>query len=549
MKRIDYELYLTNDKALQEKCRAEIRKLFRSGLKSLVDIDDKNEFSDSYRLIMKIPEDEIWDTARELVTIEGVLDVDPDLSTSLDNIYQQLYLDERKELETEIERPDPNWYHENIRLSEALDYARKEFENGHGFFDPAKTVIPIAQFDTGYTNHPEIALMDKKAGYNYIAGPVMRLINPGWRRNARDRLRNLRPFLWASHGTSTASTIIGTTIRNPDRIEGPLKDRVNGLLPENIELIPFRISENIISFSNKMIHAASQVISNGNIRIITMSHASLFNKRSWKNAVEKAYNKGIIWVAAAGSHAFGKLRSIIVFPARYSETIATAASTIDDIPWERTHYGEEVDISAPGFDIYVPSSRRRWYGLLPDRYTYKWSEGTSFSTPITATAAALWTAHHGDKRLSERYPEPWQRIEAFRSVLKNSARPYKAGVPPNRYGTGLLDLFALLKSYLPDKENLQPASSKTSHLSMLESTSDKIRHITEKEIIYLTACAKLYDKDKPEDGLFNYVRHNASESAKSLLDGITEQRLLSEVPDPKSEAVKTYAKAFINAWS
>lgn len=549
MKRLKFELFLTSNKTLQAQCRAEIRKNFRTELKTLIDIPDKNELSDSYELVLKIPENEIWDTARKLVNIEGVMDVDPDLNETVDRTYQKLYLEEQKELKEEHERPEACWYHNNVKIKEALEYARKEYEAGRGFFDPEKSVIPIAQFDTGYTNHPEIALINKKEGYNYIAGPLKRIMKSGWKRDARDRLRNLRPFLWASHGTSTASTIIGSIVSDHNKIDGPLKDRVDGLLPHNINLIPFRISENIISFDNKMIHAADQVIRNGNIKVITMSHASLFKKHSWKRAVENAYSRGIIWIAASGSHAFGRLRSIIVFPAKFKETIATAASNVNDLPWERTHYGEEVDISAPGFDIYVPSSRRRWYGILPDKYAYRWSEGTSFSTPITASAAALWIAHHGEIRLNERYREPWQRIEAFRYVLKKSARTHKSEVPAKKYGAGLLDIPELLKADLPDKKNLVHASERSNQLKMLESTENKIKHITNKEIIYLTACAKILDKDKPDETLFEYVYQNASNSAKSLLDSITERQNLPEETNPKSEAVKIYVKEFLNSWS
>ena len=549
MKRVKYELFLANDKALQEKCKAEIKKKFRTELKTLIDIPDKNESTDSYKLVLKIVENEIWDTARKIAAIEGVMDVDPDLNETVDRTYQKLFLEEQKEPEQEQERPDPYWYHHNIRIEAALEYVRKEFEAGRGFFDPEKSVIPVAQFDTGYTNHPEIALINKKEGYNYIAGPLMRIIKSGWKRDARDRLRNLRPFLWASHGTSTASTIIGSNASDQSKIDGSLKDRVNGLLPNNVNLIPFRISENIISFDNKMIHAADQVIRNGNIKVITMSHASLFKKHSWKRAVEDAYNRGIIWIAASGSHAFGRLRSIIVFPAKFKETIATAASNVNDLPWERTHYGEEIDISAPGFDIYVPSSRRRWYGILPDKYTYKWSEGTSFATPITATAAALWIAHHGEKRLNEKYPEPWQRIESFRKVLKDSARAHKAEVPINKYGAGLLDILELLKIDLPNKENLAHASAKTNQLQMLENAEDKIKHITNKEIIYLTGCAKILDKDKSDETLFEYVYLNASNSARRVLDSITQQQNLPEATNPKSEAVKVYVKEFLYSWS
>jgi len=45
------------------------------------------------------------------------------------------------------------------------------------------------------------------------------------------------------------------------------------------------------------------------------------------------------------------------------------------------------------------------------------------------------------------------------------------------------------------------------------------------------------------------VYQNASNSAKSLLDSITERQNLPEETNPKSEAVKIHVKAFLNSWS
>lgn len=549
MKTIKFELYLTNDAGLLQKCKQEIKNRFDKQLSILIDVPDKNEFSDNYLLKLKISPSEIWDTARKLAQIEGVIDVDPDLTASLNKAYQDLFQHEQADVKTEQPRPDPKWYHANTKFGEALQYATEEFKNGRGCYDENSTKIAIAHFDTGYTNHPEIALVDKARGHDYIASWYRRILQPNWRNDARDRLRNLRPILWASHGTSTASTIIGTTIPDPGKITGPDTDLNNGLWPEHVDLIPFRISENIISFNNKMVDATNQVINSGNIKIITMSHASLFNQRAWKNAVEKAYEKGIIWVAAAGSHAYGKLRSIIVFPAKYKETIATAASTHNDVPWERTHYGEEVDISAPGFDIYVPYSRRRWYGLMPNRYFYKWSEGTSFSTPITAAAAALWLAHHGEAKLNSMYPEPWQRIEAFRKVMKESARPHKPGIEPNKYGAGILDVLELVKRDLPDKSLLVRASDQTKQIAGITDGKQKAAHITHKEIVYLLGSAKIHDQDKDNDSLFTWVYANASGEARKRIDEITQSQTVVSEPNPKSEALKKFAKEHLNTWS
>lgn len=549
MKTVVFELFLTNEKQTQERCKSEIKWLFGSNLKSLIDIRDSEDSMDSYKLKLRISESKIWDTARKLMLVEGVLDVDPDLNTSLDKKYRKLFFLTHDEAQNNENRPEPNWYHKNVRLDEALAFAQSEFKAGRGCFDNATTKISVAQFDTGYTNHPGIKNVDKLAGFNYVASWYRRIFYSNWHRDARDRLRNLRPFLWASHGTSTASTIIGNRLEDSSVITGELKDRTEGLLPTNIDLIPFRISENIISFDNKMIHAVDQVVQNGRIPVITMSHASLFRKQSWKHAVEKAYEKGIIWVAAGGSHAPEKLRKVLVFPAKFNETVATAASTRDNEPWERTHYGDEIDICAPGFDIYVPSSRRRWYGLLPNRYSYKWSEGTSFSTPVTAAAAALWLAHHGEDRLNKMYGEPWQRVEAFRKVLKLSARPHKPNVPPDKYGAGLIDFEALLKHPLPGAGELVRAPKRSEMLRFLKTREEKERFITHKELVYLTACGKFYNHDQPNNELYRYIFANASPTAREIIDQIICDFNQPEIENPKSEAIKAFVKKFLNTWS
>jgi|GEM_PF-3145670 hypothetical protein len=556
MKTITFELFLTRDRALLKECKENILKTIGVGPKRLLDVDDNSELSDCYEVSRWISSRNIWHITRRLMLIDGVLDVDPDLTASLNREYRRLYGKERKELVKDREerekvkkRPNPRWFHKNSGFKDALEYALKEFKAGRGCFDPASTKIPIAQFDTGYTNHPKITLVDRDSGYNYVAGLLRRLLSNDWQRDARDRLRNLRPFLWASHGTATASVIIGSRIKDKNCITGQLRDRVNGVLAHQVDLIPFRISENIISFDNKMIHALDQVIKLGNIPIITMSHASLFRKQSWKKAVENAYRHGIIWIAAGGSHAFGRLRSIIVFPAKFQEPIATAAATVDDLPWERTHYGAEIDICAPGFDIYVPSSRRRLYGLMPEEYTFKWSEGTSFSTPLVAAAAALWIGHHGEQNLRLKYPQPWQRIESFRTLLKSSARPFRKATSTSLYGAGLLDALNLLKAALPDPDSLSPVSRLYLHQRLLTNKAEKNDYISGKEIVYLLACGKIREMDTQNDNLYKFVKRRATPLTKKYLDELVRADRLKAESNPRSEAIKRFGKEFLNTWS
>ena len=74
-------------------------------------------------------------------------------------------------------------------------------------------------------------------------------------------------------------------------------------------------------------------------------------------------------------------------------------------------------------------------------------EDSLYATAHVAAAAAMWLVRH-DEKLDKQYKKPWQRIEAFRSLLKTTSSGIKGGYPTKK-GTGILDIHALLKAKLP----------------------------------------------------------------------------------------------------
>ena len=81
--------------------------------------------------------------------------------------------------------------------------------------------------------------------------------------------------------------------------------------------------------------------------------------------------------------------------------------------------------------------------------------GTSYATVHVAAAAAMWLRRHGPE-LAARYAAPWQRVEAFRLLLRRAARPISGQAPGN--GTGILDIEALLRAPLPAASGLAKAT-------------------------------------------------------------------------------------------
>jgi thermitase len=101
------------------------------------------------------------------------------------------------------------------------------------------------------------------------------------------------------------------------------------------------------------------------------------------DAVQYAWSKGVVVVAAAGNSASRKP----VYPAASPNVIGVAATDADDCLAKWSNKGDWVSVSAPGVDI---------YSTLPqDRYGTR--SGTSYATALVSGEAALLCAVAADK--------------------------------------------------------------------------------------------------------------------------------------------------------
>lgn len=80
-------------------------------------------------------------------------------------------------------------------------------------------------------------------------------------------------------------------------------------------------------------------------------------------------------------------------------------------------------------------------------------DGTSYATAISAGVAALWMARHGEA-LTLKYPEGWQRVEAFKVAAKEAAR-LMPNQQPGSFGAGILNIADLLNFALPEPTSLK----------------------------------------------------------------------------------------------
>ena len=119
----------------------------------------------------------------------------------------------------------------------------------------------------------------------------------------------------------------------------------------------------------------------GHIFIINLSLGGSTDSMTLKEAIKYAYDNDVLVICAAGND-----DDIISYPAAYSADgycIAVGATDNRDQKASFSNYGSELDVVAPGVNIYstVPPS------VVTDNYTYK--SGTSMAAPNVCGVAAL----------------------------------------------------------------------------------------------------------------------------------------------------------------
>jgi len=117
--------------------------------------------------------------------------------------------------------------------------------------------------------------------------------------------------------------------------------------------------------------------------IISMSLGTTANISVFHDAVDAAYNNGVVIVAAAGNSGDGdSSTNEFSYPAAYNSVIAVGATDINDnAPWW-TNSGDYVEIAAPGVSV-LSTYRGNSYAYL---------SGTSMATPHVSGTVALMLA-------------------------------------------------------------------------------------------------------------------------------------------------------------
>ena len=164
-----------------------------------------------------------------------------------------------------------------------------------------------------------------------------------------------------------------------------------------------------------------------NADVINMSFSLYSNFPVIDDAIEDAFQAGIVMVAAAGNDG----EAVSSYPAGHDGVISVAALDSLEQLADFSNYGDNVDICAPG--VYN-------YSALAGDYDWgRWS-GTSFSAPLAAGVCAL---------ILSRDPEatPGELHCHLRTAARTDFQWGSITPPDSVYGYGCLDAFHSVLAY------------------------------------------------------------------------------------------------------
>lgn len=149
-------------------------------------------------------------------------------------------------------------------------------------------------------------------------------------------------------------------------------------------------------------------------KVVSMSLGGGSGTLTLQNAVDYAWNHGVVVVAAAGNSS----TTTPSYPAFYTNCIAVASTDSNDLRSSFSNYGTWVDVAAPGSNI---------LSTVPGGGYEYWS-GTSMATPAVAGLAGLLYAYLGPSTPSAtiraRIENNCDPVGSF--VVKGRVNAYKA---------------------------------------------------------------------------------------------------------------------------
>lgn len=387
------------------KLNPENQPLSKASIQSIERLNQKNNVDSMKKLFVK--EKKSFDKKLK----EELID------TSIHNIYKlslpqdsdiKKIAEEYKKL-SNIEYAEPNYIYYISTLPNDVDYAQQwahqNMESELAWdIETGNSGITIAVIDTGVEwNHPDLAANIWNNSDEIING--IDDDNNGFIDDIRgwDFVNNdANPIDDEGHGTHV-SGIAAAVSNNSIGVAG---------MCWNCRIMPVKSLDSSGQGSSEDAADAIIYAANNSANILSMSFVGYTYSNLIKDALDYAYSKGVVLIAAAGNENADNLS----YPAGYDNVISVSAINNTNSKAYFSNYGGWVDIAAPGVDILST-----YHGL------YIRETGTSMAAPYVSGVAALLLSK--DPTLSQ---------EEIREIIKNSAKPINS---PSYMGYGRINAY------------------------------------------------------------------------------------------------------------
>jgi len=333
------------------------------------------------------------------------------------------------------------------------------------------------------------------------------------------------------HGTSTLALLAGNLIDDHfDHWQG-FDDYLGGAPFASI--IPVRIADSVVRFTTTSMVLGIKHALEKNAHVLSMSMGGVASDML-ADAVNLAYDRGLIMVAAAGNN-FADLPSpnSVVFPARFNRVLAACGVMADGRPYYDLAPGtmqgnwgpaSKMTSALGGYTPNVP-----WARIGCSSIVNMSGGGTSAATPQIAAAAALYVGAYLDELRA--YSQPWMRVEAVRNALFRAAAKTTSKMDAvetaQRIGCGVLKAEAALAIKPPAEGDLirqRPDSAAWSWLKLItgigfNTTGDNPQtRMIWLEVTQLAQRVKAVDAAVPDTGVDEIAPDAARRYMRAVLD-------------------------------
>jgi serine protease len=308
----------------------------------------------------------------------------------------------KSKLAKQTEYIEPNYIYKGLFIPNDPDYAKQwnlRSINVEQAWDETKgNGITVAVIDTGVSRVPDLKDTKFVKGYDFVNDQIPADDDSG-------------------HGTHVAGTIAQSTNNNYG---------VAGIAYE-ASIMPLKVLSAGRGGTVADIAEAIRFATDNGADVINMSLGGRGESNIMEEAINYAYSKGVVVIAAAGN----ENSNSVSYPARYAHVIGVTALDAAGEKAPYSNFGAGVDISAPGGS---ETGMILQETIDPDTggSAIMGFQGTSMAAPHVAGVAALVKAAG--------ITEP----EEVLRVLKQSARVVQDD-PLNQFGAGHLDAAAAVK--------------------------------------------------------------------------------------------------------